>query len=170
MLANPRVSIVITSYNYDRFVGIAIASALAQSYGPTEIIVVDDGSTDRSRDIIAKFGDRVRPVFQTNGGETAAANAGFAAAQGDIVIFLDSDDALRADSVETIVREWRPPFVAARWRVQPIDAAGRAYGDPFPKFRKGRTPAQIRSEMLRSGLYSCSPSSGCAYARAFLDR
>jgi glycosyltransferase involved in cell wall biosynthesis len=170
MRGRPRVSIVVTSYNYDRFVGIAIASALAQSYAATEVIVVDDGSTDRSRDIIAKFGDRIRPVFQTNGGETAATNAGFAAARGDILVFLDSDDALRANAVETIVREWRPTVVAAQWPVRPIDAAGRGYGDPFPKFRKGRTPAQVRREMLRCGLYSCSPTSGCAYAREFLGR
>jgi glycosyltransferase involved in cell wall biosynthesis len=170
MITRPRVSIVITSYNYAQFVGRTIASALAQSEPAKEVIVVVDGSTDPSREIIAGFGDRVRAVFQANRGETAATNAGFALSRGDIIMFVDSDDVLRQNAVETVVHAWRPAVVAAHWPVQPIDASGRAHGEPFPKFRKERTPAQLRAEMLRCGLYACPPSSGCAYARAFLER
>ncbi len=73
---NPLATIVIVNYNYDRFVGAAIASAVEQSYEQVEVIVVDDGSTDRSRQIISDYGKRVRTVFQRNAGQGAAYNAG----------------------------------------------------------------------------------------------
>ncbi|HZS85521.1 MAG TPA: glycosyltransferase [Stellaceae bacterium] len=168
--SNPVVSIVVTSFNYERFVGNAIASALAQSYAPLEVVVVDDGSTDRSRDIIAGFGDRIRRVFQANAGETAAAYAGFAAARGDIVIFLDSDDLLRPNAAAAVVAAWRPGLSALQWQMQPIDAEGRPFGEIFPRFPFARTPAGVRAEALSCGLYACPPTSGCAYARAFLSR
>jgi Glycosyltransferases involved in cell wall biogenesis len=67
----PLVSIIITSYNYEKFLSRAIDSALQQTYPVKEVIVVDDGSTDNSRDIINSYGDRIVPVFQENGGMTS---------------------------------------------------------------------------------------------------
>src|SRR5437764_4532232 len=94
---NPRtrqVSIIISSYNYARFLGAAIDSALAQTYPHCEVIVVDDGSTDESRDILASYGTRIVPVFKENGGQASSMNAGVRASKGDVLIFLDSDDLL----------------------------------------------------------------------------
>src|SRR5215211_5807628 len=87
----PLVSIIITSYNYARFLPAAIESALAQCYPQIEVLVVDDGSTDSSREIIAQYQSRNRvvPVLKEHGGEASAMNAGFARSQGAIVIFLD---------------------------------------------------------------------------------
>jgi len=70
------VSIIIDNYNYGRFLGEAIDSALAQTYPHVEVIVVDDGSTDNSREVIAKYGDRIIPVLKENGGQASAFNAG----------------------------------------------------------------------------------------------
>src|SRR5262245_29609184 len=78
-------SMVISNFNYARFLGAAIASAAGQTRAPLEVIVVDDGSTDGSREVIASFGSRVRPVFKPNGGMASALNAGFAIARGDVV-------------------------------------------------------------------------------------
>ncbi|MCY7286429.1 MAG: glycosyltransferase, partial [Cyanobacteria bacterium CAN_BIN43] len=61
------VSIIINNYNYDRFLVQAIDSALSQTYPHVEVIVVDDGSTDRSREIITSYGDRLMSIFQDNG-------------------------------------------------------------------------------------------------------
>ena len=72
----PRVSIVIINYNYGQFLREAIDSALRQTYPHTEIIVVDDGSTDNSREIIASYGSKVLPVLKKNGGQRSALNAG----------------------------------------------------------------------------------------------
>src|SRR5256886_12063249 len=88
----PLVSILINNYNYGRFLREAIDSALRQTYTNTEVIVVDDGSTDDSRPIIAGYGSRIVPVLKENGGQASAFNAGFAVSKGQWICFLDSDD------------------------------------------------------------------------------
>ena len=92
-------TVVIVNYNYDKFVVDAIDSALAQTYEPLEVIVVDDGSTDDSRRVIAAYGDQIRTVFKKNGGQGSAYNAGWLAARGHFVLFLDSDDVLAPDAM-----------------------------------------------------------------------
>src|SRR4051812_49800070 len=152
-MPNPQVSIVVINFNYARFVGVAIRSALAQRYPATEVIVVDDGSTDRSRDVIAAFGDRVRAVFQENGGQTSALNAGYAAARGDVVLFLDADDALRRDAAETIAASMRPGVAAVQFCLATIGADGRPLGGVYPPLPPDWTPARIRRCVERSGFY-----------------
>jgi glycosyltransferase involved in cell wall biosynthesis len=99
----PLASIIITSYNYERFLPRAIDSALKQSYPVKEIIVVDDGSTDNSRHIINSYGDQIIPVFQKNKGRASASNAGFFASRGELIFFLDADDIFFPHKVETLV-------------------------------------------------------------------
>ena len=99
----PLVSIIIGNYNYESFVGQAIDSALNQTYKKIEVIVVDDGSTDNSRDIIANYGDKVISIFKENGGQPSTYNAGFVSSKGDIICFLDSDDIFLPDKVARIV-------------------------------------------------------------------
>ncbi|MCG6136141.1 MAG: glycosyltransferase family 2 protein [Nostoc sp. LLA-1] len=99
----PLVSIIIGNYNYEHFITQAIDSALNQTYENIEVIVVDDGSQDKSRDIIASYGDRVIPVLKENGGQPSNYNAGFASSQGDIICFLDSDDIFLPNKVADIV-------------------------------------------------------------------
>ena len=86
------VTILINNYNYARFLPAAIDSALSQTYHPLEVVVVDDGSTDESPGIIRDYGDRIRPVFKSNGGQASAFNAGFAASRGEVICLLDADD------------------------------------------------------------------------------
>jgi glycosyltransferase involved in cell wall biosynthesis len=99
----PLVSILVSNYNYGDFVAEAIESALAQTYTNCEIIVVDDGSTDSSRETINHFAGRIIPVFKSNGGQASAFNAGFARARGNIICFLDSDDLFLPTKVEQVV-------------------------------------------------------------------
>jgi len=103
MKDNPLVSILINNYNYGRFLQGAIDSALNQTYFPTEVIVVDDGSTDNSREIIASYGNKIIPVLKENGGQASAFNAGFAASRGDIICFLDSDDIFLPEKVAEVI-------------------------------------------------------------------
>ncbi|WAT18941.1 glycosyltransferase family A protein [Aurantiacibacter sp. MUD11] len=86
------VSVIIPVHNGERFVGEAIESALCQSLGPMEVVVVDDGSTDNSADIARSFGDKVRCFVQACKGPAAARNHGIAQARGQILAFLDADD------------------------------------------------------------------------------
>jgi glycosyltransferase involved in cell wall biosynthesis len=168
--ARPLVSIVVISFNYERYLATAIDSALSQTYPEIEVIAVDDGSTDRSREIIDGYGVRVRPVFKENGGEVSASNAGFAASRGDIVLFLDSDDFLRPGAVERIVAAMAPGVSAVQTSVLTVDGAGRPLGSILPPLPRGWSPARIRRTMRRTGNYPHPPTSGNAYARWFLER
>ncbi len=88
----PEFACVIPAYNREKTVARAIESALAQTYPPVEIIVVDDGSKDATGEVVATFGDRVRYVYQDNGGAAAARNHGLRLASAEWVALLDSDD------------------------------------------------------------------------------
>lgn len=101
-VANPLVSIIISSYNYGRFLRQTIDSALAQTYPNVEVIVVDDGSNDDSPDIVRSYGGRITGILKMNGGQASSLNIGFAASHGDIVIFFDSDDFLRPHAAERV--------------------------------------------------------------------
>ena len=103
---SPLVSILINNYNYESFLADAIDSALAQSYRNVEVVVVDDGSTDSSREVIEGYGDRIIPILKQNGGQGSAFNAGFAASRGDIICLLDADDYFSSDKAEKIVAAW----------------------------------------------------------------
>jgi glycosyltransferase involved in cell wall biosynthesis len=87
-------SVIISSFNYGTFLREAIESALNQTYTHTQVIVVDDGSTDDSPEIIASYGQQITSILKPNGGQASVLNAGFAVSSGDIIVFLDSDDAL----------------------------------------------------------------------------
>ena len=96
----PRVSIVIAVYNGAATVGRALASVFAQTYTDYEVIVVNDGSTDDTAAVLARFGDRIRVITQSNRGLSAARNAGVRVSTGEYVAFLDDDD------------EWMPEKLA----------------------------------------------------------
>jgi glycosyltransferase involved in cell wall biosynthesis len=87
-----KFSVAIPTFNRAHLIGYAIDSVLNQTYADVEIIVIDDGSTDNTADVVAKYGDRVRYYWQPNGGLGAARNAGVDRATGDWIAFLDSDD------------------------------------------------------------------------------
>lgn len=101
------VSCVIPVYNGARFVGESIESVLAQAYRPLEIIVVDDGSTDGTEDVLAAFGDRIRTFFQPNAGPSAARNRGVAEARGEWLTFQDADDLWVPDKLERQMESFR---------------------------------------------------------------
>jgi glycosyltransferase involved in cell wall biosynthesis len=113
--ARPRLktSCLINNYNYAHFVGDAVDSALAQTVGFDEIIVVDDGSTDGSAELLTRrYGtsDRVRIIRKPNGGQLSSFNEGFLASSGDLLFFLDADDIYQPAYVETTLQlyEQRP--------------------------------------------------------------
>jgi glycosyltransferase involved in cell wall biosynthesis len=95
-----RVSVVIPCFNAAATIGETIDSALAQSFHNLEVIVIDDGSTDRSAEIIRGFGNRVRAEFGPNRGASAARNTGTSRAAGVYIQYLDADDLLISDAIE----------------------------------------------------------------------
>ena len=99
----PLVSIIIDNYNYAKFLPAAIESAINQSYSPIEILVVDDGSTDESREIISRYQSSIIPILKRNGGNNSATNAGVKHSCGKIICFLDADDFYYPNKVTRIV-------------------------------------------------------------------
>jgi GT2 family glycosyltransferase len=96
---NPDVSVIIPTYNYGSFLADCVNSVLRQSEKCIEIIIVDDGSTDRTADVVKSFAGKVKYIFQENKGLSSARNTGLKHASGDFVQFLDSDDLLGIHAV-----------------------------------------------------------------------
>jgi glycosyltransferase involved in cell wall biosynthesis len=107
MSAEPVVSVVIPAYNAATFLATSVESVLRQTFQDFELIVVDDGSTDGTADVLAAYGDRVQCLRQPNGGVSRARNTGVARARGSWVAFLDADDAWKPTKLARQVDELR---------------------------------------------------------------
>lgn len=102
----PAISVVIDNYNHERFIEQAITSVLEQDFPPAEmeLLVVDDGSTDRSPEIVRKFAPRARLIRKANGGQASAFNTAIPEARGDIIAFLDGDDWWKKNKLSAVIR------------------------------------------------------------------
>jgi glycosyltransferase involved in cell wall biosynthesis len=165
-----RVSIIIVNYNYGRFLGAAIDSALAQTWKNIEVVVVDDGSTDNSPEIVARYGDRIKAYRKENGGQASAQNYGFERATGRLVIFLDADDLLYPDCAASVAARWRPGVSKIQYRLDTIDADGCNLDLPLPHYPPDLSPTVIKRNLLTFGRYLYAPASGNAFDRDCLDR
>ncbi len=164
------VSIIVNNYNYGRFLKEAVDSALNQTYPSTEVIVVDDGSTDNSRDIIAAYGNQILPVLKENGGQASAFNAGFRVSHGEVVLFLDSDDALIPTAVENAANLLLDPdVVKVHWPMWAIDGHGSKTGMVVPGY--DLPEGDFREVVMHEGPGSClaPPTSGNAWTRRFME-
>jgi glycosyltransferase involved in cell wall biosynthesis len=160
------VSIIIDNYNYDRFVGAAIDSALNQSYHPVEVIVVDDGSTDRSCELINRYGNQITPILKSNGGQASALNAGFAHSHGDLVIFLDADDVLLPQAAQRVVDALRsqPESAKIQYRMEVMSANGTRTGVIKPPLHIPLPAGDLKKEeMLFPFDLPWLPTSGNAF-------
>jgi glycosyltransferase involved in cell wall biosynthesis len=166
----PTVSIVIDNYNYERFIGNAIESALGQTYPDVEVVAVDDGSTDRSRQVINRYRHRLVAVEQANGGQAAAVNAGFAASTGDLVIFLDADDELHPRAAERVVQHFRPGVAKLHFRLDAVDQDGTPLGFTNPPASQRLPAGSVVPSLLGTGRYTTPVMSGNAFARGVLER
>lgn len=125
-----RASIVVPAYNAEDHLAEAVDSALAQTHEPTEVVVVDDGSTDGTAEVARQYGDAVRYVRQENRGVAAARNRGLADAAGDYVCFLDADDWLHPEHLRLNVQRLveRPDAVLSHGWTEVTDADLRPTG------------------------------------------
>lgn len=157
----PLATVLINNYNYGRYVADAIESALNQTYRPIEIIVVDDGSTDDSRQVIASYREKVTAVLKENGGQASAINAGFLHSKGEIICLLDSDDTFMADKVQMVVEALQKSS-DSRWcfhRTRVLNASGQLLTSCGPAisgefdYRKQARTARLRVDLpATSGL------------------
>lgn len=164
----PSVSVVICNHNYGGFIEDAIESALNQTFPATEIVLVDDGSTDHSVEVAKKFANRIQIICQLNGGQMAAYNTGFEHVTGDVVLFLDSDDKLLPQALEAVARAMLDPAVArVHFKLELIDSAGLPLGGVIPsELAQGDLAPMVRKGIL----FLAAPGSGNAYRVAPLRR
>lgn len=162
------VSVIISNYNYGHFVTQAIESVLTQTYSNFELIVVDDGSTDHSRDIIRAYRHRLISVFQENAGQGAAFNAGLAQATGEIICFLDADDYYQKDKLEKVVAAFaaHPEWVQISHGRTSIDRDGNIIGHDPTFFNQGN----VQPLLLKWGRYAWAITSALSYRRTVLEK
>lgn len=135
------VSVIITNYNYGNFIGESIESVLNQSYPRFELIIVDDGSTDNSREVISSFNNsRINKIFKNNGGQASALNAGLSIAKGEIIAFLDSDDIWKTNKLEECVKAYldNDEYNIVQHNLEIITQNSLPTGKIHPGIRPGR--------------------------------
>jgi len=127
----PLVSVVIPTYNQAQYLGACIDSVLAQTYPAIEIVVVDDGSTDATPDVLAGYGDGITQLRQSNHGAASALNHGIRASRGEFVCWLSSDDAFTPDKVRLQVEAFsaRPALGLSFMGFDTVDADGHFKAD-----------------------------------------
>jgi glycosyltransferase involved in cell wall biosynthesis len=168
------VSVIISNYNYGQFLNDAVDSALNQTYKPVEIIVVDDGSTDNSREIIKSYGNRITAILKENEGLISAWNKGYAKSTGDIICFLDSDDYYAPRKVESIVKKYGecPQIGWCFHYLKNVDSSGHS----LPKEEEEKDfdgPLDLREDMIKGKTrlsYYMPPTSGLSFKRTLLDQ
>jgi len=168
-------SVIITSYNYGRFLRETINSALGQIYPQTEVVVVDDGSRDNSREVISSFGNRIISILKENGGQGSAFNAGFSASHGDVVCFLDSDDLLLPNAIAAVMPKFVDhKVVKVNWPVWIIDAESRRTGAVLPEKIENLPDGDLKETVIGKGPFYdwniTPPTSGNAWSRHFFDQ
>lgn len=126
------ISVVIPTYNHERFLVDAVDSALAQSYPYLEIIVVDDGSTDNTAAVMSGYGNRVRYIRQQNRGLSGARNTGILASQGEYIALLDADDCWHVDYLRNVHATLAADRAigAVHTGMRFVDAAGQPQAQP----------------------------------------
>ncbi|WP_017324170.1 glycosyltransferase [Synechococcus sp. PCC 7336] len=165
--ANVLVSVMISNYNYGQYIGQAIDSVLAQTYPHVELIVVDDGSVDGSRQAIASYGDRLTAIFQDNSGQGPAFTAGIERSRGDIICLLDADDYFHPQKVARVVEAFarHPEWVQLSHGRVTVDKDGGKMGRDPTFFNRG----DVRSLLLQYGRYAWAVTSALSYRRWVLE-
>jgi glycosyltransferase involved in cell wall biosynthesis len=169
----PLVSVLVASYNYEHYLGRALGSVLAQTYARWECIVCDDGSTDDSADMAARYArhdERIRLIAQPNGGVASALNRAYQASVGDIICLLDADDFFVPDKLSQVVQGFRdgPDTGMVLHAIEVVDAQERVlYQKPFSdKVEDGWIAQQV---VARGGRWRSMPTSALGFRRTITD-
>ena len=160
-------SVIITNFNYERFIAAAIDSALQQDYHDVEVIVVDDGSTDNSRSIIESYKEQITCVVKSNGGQASAYNAGYTRATGEVVLFLDADDTMFHNALSACIASVGKTVAKVQYPLRIIDQQGNPAWGRNPHYVSRH---RIREAVEQRGSYASPPSSGNVYARWYLEQ
>ena len=165
----PKVSIIVNCFNYERYVEVAIRSALNQTYEGVEVVVVDDGSTDSSRNVIDAIEGEFTKIYKENGGQASALNAGFKASNGKIVCFLDADDFLYPEAAARVLENWNEETTRAFSCLDIVNKNGEQVGKRIPRSSRLLPSGKLREIQIKRGV-PCPPTSGNWFARNLLSQ
>ena len=165
----PKLSVIVPNFNREALIGETLTNLLAQTRPPDELIVIDDGSTDGSAEVIAGFGKAVTLLRQANAGPAVARNKGLAAASGEFVQFFDSDDLCSLDKLELQSRALAAsdaPFVYGPWLQARLANGIASYDEPVLQQRGLPASRTALSWYLRGWVivFQC-----CMFRRSVLD-
>ena len=160
---SPKLAVVISSYNYESFVERAIRSVLDQGRHDCEVVVVDDGSTDGSWDVISRSGVTAFKIH--NSGQRAACLFGFDRTRAPFVLFLDADDELKPGALEAIIDRLDPGIAKLQFPLTRIDADGNVISGAFSPLDAFRSRDVLARQVLKSGVYKTPPTSGNVFRR-----
>lgn len=167
-MSRPFFSVVIDNHNYGRFLAQAVESVLGQDFSAREVelIVVDDGSTDDSRQVLARYGPRLRAVLQERQGQAEAFNRGFREARGEVVCLLDSDDLWLPGKLSRVAPFFDDKGVGGveHW-LRDVDASLQPAPQDFPEW-----PSRYRKEDFLDARTAFTATSGLAFRRESLER
>ena len=167
------VDIVISNHNYGAFLADAVESACAQTHPKVNVIVVDDGSTDDSRERLRRCRDSFEVVLKEHGGQASALNEGLARSPGEAVIFLDADDVLRPHAAAAVADAFAadPDLSRVQFKMAVIDAEGRQTGVTKPSAHLAPPTGDLRREELAFPYdIPWLPSSGSAFRASRVRR
>ena len=160
---DPKLAIIILCFNYEQYVERAIRSVVAQCRDDCELIVVDDGSTDSSWDVISSAG--VTAFRINNSGQRLASLFALDRTQAPFILFLDADDELKPGSLELIIPRLDPGVAKLQFPLTRINADGGVIGKARPSLEAFRTRNDLANRILQTGVYTTPPTSGNVFRR-----
>lgn len=166
----PTLAVVVINYNYAKYVGDALASIAAQLEPFDEVLVVDDGSTDDSRAIVAERFPDVTVIAKQNGGQLSAVWAAVAATTCDYLCVLDADDEVLPPLVQMVRPLLADGVVKLQYQLETISSDGSPSESFFPSYRAGYDSAAMQVDNQRLGFYICAPTSGNIFQTDYLRR
>jgi glycosyltransferase involved in cell wall biosynthesis len=167
----PLLSVLITNFNYGRYLPESVGSALALDYEPKEIVIIDDGSTDDSARYLERFEKEsgVRVFRIANRGHVRATEYGLAQVRGDLIYTLDADDVVLPNMMQSVLRVWRDGVSKVQFQLESTDENLNGVGYIDPEFREDYSPDAARREFAAYGGYVSTASSGNVYARKYIE-
>ncbi|MGY2904821.1 glycosyltransferase family 2 protein [Bradyrhizobium sp. URHC0002] len=165
--SKPVLAVVIACHNYAPFVDRAIRSVLDQGRADCELVVIDDGSTDDSWNVIVRTGATAFKI--ENSGQRQACLYGFDKTTAPFVLFLDADDEMQPGSIDAIIHLLDPAVAKLQFSLSLIDAEGQTLSSSFSALDSFRSGDGLAQEMLKKGVYRSPPTSGNVFRRDLVE-
>jgi glycosyltransferase involved in cell wall biosynthesis len=164
------ISVIIPNFNYEQFLKRCIDSVLNQNYENFEVIVVDDCSTDNSRELIKSYGNKIISVFpRENGGHGSAFNLGYEQSKGQLVTFIDADDYANQGWLSALAKAYEKDVAMYHYNINLVDVNEKIIGT-FPNIKVGLDNGNVVDKILNFGRIKTTVTSGLCFSKTALEK